>query len=544
MPKDHAAEFREDLKEFHEMTKKFYQKDVNIAEYKRFSGGFGSYAQRGGGSSMLRLRFAGGEIVKEQLLFLAESIEKYNISLVHFSTCQSVQLHNLSEAQVCALIEEAFGHGIVTRGGGGNYPRNVMCSPLSGVQEGEYFDVLPYAKAAEDYLLGFIHTVKLPRKLKVCFSNSKENVTHATFRDLGFVATKEGKFDVYSAGGLGREPRMGALVASGVDPSQTLYCLKAMVDTFTAYGNYENRARARTRFMQDALGTEGYIKAFQEKLSQALSKEDLPLSITIPEITKQGDGEFLPSYQIDCPTQGNNPDPEAETAHGTGNTLQADTIRSQIIPQKQEGLYALHYHARGGSPKPEFFRNLYNAILPMDDVVLRVSPDQSLYILNLAASEAKELLALTKDNARTLFETSVSCIGASICQVGARDSQALLAACLERVRKEHFKNRVLPKIHISGCPSSCSGHPVASLGFRGGMKQTKDGPKPAFAVYEMGCAVRGKENFGTELGVMLESEIPEFLVELGKEISARGMEYQEFVEKEHGEFLKIVGKYL
>ena len=76
MPRDYAGEFREDLKEFHEMTKKFYQKEVNIAEYKRFSGGFGSYAQRGGGSSMLRLRFAGGEITKERLLFIAESIEK------------------------------------------------------------------------------------------------------------------------------------------------------------------------------------------------------------------------------------------------------------------------------------------------------------------------------------------------------------------------------------------------------------------------------------------------------------------------------------
>ncbi len=532
MPRDYAGEFREDLKEFHEMTKKFYQKEVNIAEYKRFSGGFGSYAQRGGGSSMLRLRFAGGEITKEHLLFIAESIEKYSISLVHFSTCQSVQLHNLSEAQVCALIEESFQHGIVTRGGGGNYPRNVMCSPLSGVQEGEYFDVLPYAKAAEEYLLGFIHTVKLPRKLKVCFSNSKENITHATFRDLGFVATKEGKFDVYSAGGLGREPRMGALVASGVDPSQTLYCLKAMVDTFTAYGNYGNRARARTRFMQDALGTEGYIRAFQEKLSQALSKEDLPLRVTVPEITKKGDGEFQ---------QG----PEHTFSGEESDSCCADSaMPGQVIPQKQKGLYSLHYHARGGSPKPEFFRSLYNAILPMESVVLRVSPDQGLYILNLTASEVQELLPLTKDHARTLFETSVACIGASICQVGARDSQALLAACLERVRKEHFKDRVLPKIHISGCPSSCSGHQIASLGFRGGVRQTPDGPRPAFAIYEMGCPFQGQETFAAELGLMLESEIPEFLVELGTEIASRSMTYHQFVTEHHEDFLEIVKKYL
>ena len=511
MSQNYIEEFRGDLKEFHEMTKKFYQKEVNVAEYKKFSGGFGSYAQRGGNASMLRLRFAGGEITKGQLQFIANSIEKYQISLVHFTTCQSVQLHNLSEAQVCALIEESFCQGIITRGGGGNYPRNVMCSPLSGVQQCEYFDVLPYAKEAAYYLLGFIHTVKLPRKLKVGFSNSKENATHVTFRDLGFAATGHGTFDVYSAGGMGREPKMGALVASDVDPSKTLYYIKAMVDTFTAYGNYENRAKARTRFMQDTLGTEGYIKAYQEKLSKALAEEGLEIHPAAPAITKQGDGEALK--------------------------------HPRAIPQKQDGLYAVHYHPIGGSPSPEFFRTLSNAILPMEEVVLRISPDQSLYILNLASQEAREILSLTEDGAQTFFETSVACIGASICQVGARDSQRLLDACIKRVRKERLPDHALPKIYISGCPSSCSGHPIASLGFRGGVKQTPDGPRPAFAVYKMGCPIQGKESFGTELGVMLEDDIPEFLAALGKEIASRGMAYGQFMEECQDAFLAIANRY-
>ena len=36
-------------------------------------------------------------------------------------------------------MEQALDAGIVTMGGGGDFPRNVMCSPLSGVEEGEYF---------------------------------------------------------------------------------------------------------------------------------------------------------------------------------------------------------------------------------------------------------------------------------------------------------------------------------------------------------------------------------------------------------------------
>lgn len=508
---DHAAEFRGDLKDFHEMTDKFYKKEINVAQYKGFSGKFGSYAQRGGNANMLRLRMTGGEINKEKLLFIAESVEKYDISLTHITTCETLQLHNLSKEQVFELIEEAFRHEIITIGGGGDFPRNVMCPPLSGVQQGEFFDVMPYAKEAADYLMGFINTVKLPRKLKVCFSNSNENVTHATFRDLGFAAKENGLFDVYSAGGLGRSPRMGALVATDVKPSQILYYIKAMVDTFITYGNYENRAQARTRFMQETLGTEGYIEAYQEKLSQAFAEEHLELHMEIPEITKQGDGNALE--------------------------------HPRAIPQKQAGLYAVSYHPVGGSPQPQFFRKLYDAILPMEEVLVRLSPDEGMYIINLTASEAEKILAITADGANNTFESSVACIGASICQVGARDSQSLLHACVERTRKEHFPDGTLPKIHISGCPSSCSAHQIAPLGFRGGVKQTPEGPKPAFAVFEQGCETAGKEAFGEDLGVMLESEIPEFLAELGKEIAASRQTYEQFTEKHRDKFMEIVQKY-
>ena len=123
-------------------------------------------------------------MTKEQLKFIGDSIEKHQINQVHFTTCQTVQLHNLKGEAVCEIMEEALDFGINTRGGGGDFPRNVMVSPLSGVEQGEWFDVLPYALKAAEYLMGFIKTVKLPRKLKVCFSNSPANRPHATFRDL------------------------------------------------------------------------------------------------------------------------------------------------------------------------------------------------------------------------------------------------------------------------------------------------------------------------------------------------------------------------
>lgn len=517
MAQDYLTEFLPDLEEFRDKTMKFHNKEITVPEYKGFSGGFGSYAERGGASHMLRLRMAGGRVTKERLQFITEACDQYDIKRMKLTTCQSIQLHNLEAAQLCDMIEDAWKAGMISRGGGGDFPRNVMASPLSGVQKDEYFDVLPYAQAAGEYLMGFIKAVKFPRKLKVAFSNSPENETHATFRDLGFVATPEGTFDVYAAGGLGNNPKLGACVAQGIEPNKILYYIKAMVNTFVTYGNYENRGRARTRYMQDTLGTEGFIKAYQEKLNEVLRTEQLDLEIVAPVISKSGSGTAMPDESI--------------------------VADKRIIPQKQDGLYAVYYQPVGGDFAPKKAKELYDLIKDMEDVEIRLTAEEGLYIINCNTEEAKQVLELTKDGANTLFETSVACIGSAICQVGIGKSQALLQSCVEAVRKENFADGVLPKIHISGCPSSCGTHQIADIGFRGAMKQTPDGPKPAFAIFIGGCAWQGKEILADVGKAITVEEIPLFLVELGKMISAENSTYDQWIQGNQDKLDDLIAKY-
>lgn len=87
---------------------KFHNGEITVPEYRGFSGGYGSYAQRGGKKHMLRLRMAGGRITKECLDFIVQSIQKYRIDLVKLTTCQSVQFHNLEAEDLCVLIEQAW----------------------------------------------------------------------------------------------------------------------------------------------------------------------------------------------------------------------------------------------------------------------------------------------------------------------------------------------------------------------------------------------------------------------------------------------------
>lgn len=497
MAKDYLTEFLPDLEEFKEKTMKFHNKEITVPEYKGFSGGFGSYAERGGDTHMLRLRMAGGQLTKQRLKFITEACDKYKIKKMKLTTCQSIQLHHLEAEDLCDMIADAWKADMISRGGGGDFPRNVMASPLSGVQKDENFDVLPYAQAAGEYLMGFIKAVKFPRKLKVCFSNSPANETHATFRDLGFVANPDKTFDVYAAGGLGNNPRLGVCVARGIDPKKILYYIKAMVNTFTTYGNYENRGRARTRYMQDTLGEEGVISAYQEKLDEVLATEQLDIKVNSTVISKSGVGTA-------------NPD-------------------KRIIPQKQEGLYAVFYQPIGGDFTPAKAKELYDLIKDMEDVEIRLNAEEGLYIINCNAEEAKQILEATNDGAGTLFETSVACIGSAVCQVGIGNSQALLQACVDAVRKENFADGVLPKIHISGCPSSCGTHQIASIGFRGAVKQTPDGPKPAFSIFAGGCERQGKEALADAGKAITIEDIPKFLVELGKMISSEGTTYDKWI---------------
>lgn len=489
--------FRDRIPLFVDAESRFFSGDMGVKEFKGISGGFGSYAQRGGEKAMIRLRMCGGRMDKDKLDFIIRSCETYGTRRIHTTTCETVQIHDLTGDQVAEMMSEALDHGINTQGGGGDNPRNVSATSLSGVEPGECFDVYPYAKATEAYLLDIMTEVKLPRKLKVAFSSSDRNETHATFRDLGFVARPDGLFDVWSAGGLGRNPKMGVMVAEAVDPSDTLYYVRAMVDNFMEHGNYENRARARTRYMRDDLGDDVYVSEYRRHLAGLLEKGGMAIHPEpVPSVSKPI--EDVPSDM------------------------------RRIFRQKQDGLYYVAYHPVGGDPSLEVLMRIRDAIADIAGAELRISPDSTIYIVNLGGSEAVRVSEATEGGADTLFETSVSCIGSTICQQGLRDSSGLLRRMIDAVGKEHLPADSLPRFRISGCVSSCGCHQVGVVGLQGASATVDGSSVPAFAVTVDGCGVQGKERFGHSIGSIPEDRIPEAVVMLGRTVAQSGKSFDEW----------------
>jgi len=504
--------FRKEIDQFKDIIGAFDRGEIERKDYKGVSGGLGSYAQRDASKHMLRLRMAGGRLTLPRLKFLAEAVEREQVGRMKLTTCGTIQLHDLSAAQVPVLMEQAIGCGILTKGGGGDNPRNVMASPLSGVQIGEAFDVMPYAEKAAEYLLSICRDIKMPRKLKVAFCNGADDCVHSAFRDMGFLAQENGTFALRIAGGLGAaHPSMGVLVDEAVNPREILYYVRTMVDTFCAHGNYENRAKARTRYMQDTMGPDVLKEAFLKNV--AARKAEGGLDIT----------------DLEAP---------ADIAKGDG-TLD----HPRAIPQKQPGLYAVKYHPIGGLLPVEKPRQLYELLKDMEGAEVRVAPDETLYIINLSAGEAEQVIAATADGAETEFEHSVACIGAATCQQGIRDSQSVLQAAVQAVREAGIPDGALPRIRISGCPSSCAAHLAGGIGFQGGVRLVDKKPLPAFRMFLDGGDALGEARFGQEAATVLETDLPALLVELGKAAAAAGQSWGEWSAAHAGERDAIIAKY-
>ncbi|GAB6169636.1 nitrite/sulfite reductase [Clostridium carnis] len=490
--------------------------EINLMQFKHASGGFGVYGQRGGKTFMIRLRLSSGVARLDQIKKVYELAKKYDVEKIHFTTRQAIQFHGLSIDNVCDLMKEALDNDIYTRGSGGNYPRNVAISPLSGVNKDEAFDVTPYALEVEKYFMERIYTYKLPRKLKVSFSSSNSDAAHCTVQDLGFIAVKkDGKnyFQGYLGGGLGQNPKLAVEYPELINPNEILYYIEAMVKFFMAEGDYENRNRARVRYILDRMGEEAFIECYKKYVEEAKAKKNMDIEVSFKNYNKPG--------------------------------IKIDIKSKRLFEQKQEGLYSVYLHPLGGQLKTTDLKSLIDAIEDVEDVELRLAMSEGIYIRNLNGNEAKEILDLTEPmSGKTLFEQSVSCIGIPICQVGICNSQGLLENIMSYFKEKKFEKDILPRVHISGCGNSCGVHQIGHIGFTGKKKRVNDKVSECFSLYLDGCFAVGETKLGKCYGDMLADTIPDFLYDLAIDIDNSGLTYKEYIEKNKNELENIINKYL
>ena len=101
----------------------------------------------------------------------------------------------------------------------------------------------------------------------------------------------------------------------------------------------------------------------------------------------------------------------------------------------------------------------------------------------------------------------------------------------------------MPKLYVSGCPSSCGQHLRGEIGFSGKMKRIDGESVSVYAIY-FGGKVGEDAKLATRYGDIIAEEIPRFLYELALLKRNNGYSnFERFFDKSHEQILDLVDKY-
>ena len=505
-----------EIEGFRALGHKFLNGEVSKMDFKGASGGMGVYAQRSGKKFMIRFRIPSGIASIKDLELIYDFAKRYKLESIHLTTRQAIQLHGITIDEVCDVMEEGIKKGLYSRGSGGNFPRNVSVSPLSGVEASEAFDVSSYALVVGQHFLSKVYTYKLPRKFKVAFSSNEKDESHVTATDLGFLAIKENGieyFKVYLGGGMGKNSKLSAKREQLIKPEDILYHVEAITELFINEGDYVNKGKARIRYIMERMGEEQFINCYNSYLEKVMSKEDLKIKVESKIYDKVGTETSIKS--------------------------------SRLFSQKQKGLYSVYVHPTGGQLKIQHLKLIMNKTEVMHDIEIRLAMSEGMYIRNLNGKEAEVILELTDGmGGNTSLECSVACIGVPTCQAGVLETQSTLRGILSYFKENNLTEDILPQVHISGCPNACSVHELGTIGFCGKKKKVKDELINVFELHFGGDLGIDKTKLAKHYGDIKEEEVPRFLLELASAVANSNKDFTSWAKQNIDELNEIINKYI
>jgi len=231
----------------------------------------GIYLQRQAGFFMQRVKLAAGVISSEQARTVAAVAERFGKGTLHLTSRGSIEIHWLAEP-VLADVKRALAQaGLTSRGACGGAVRGVTCSS----QSAQEFPVLEsLARCLHRHFTGNPRFERLPKKFKIGIEADTSSGRHL-IQDVGLVLSKmEGGralFDVWIAGGLGREPRPGFLLAGEVAEERLIPIIEAVIKAYVAHAPPPKRLK----FLAQEFGQEELVRLIKE---EAGFREELPPS--------------------------------------------------------------------------------------------------------------------------------------------------------------------------------------------------------------------------------------------------------------------------
>ena len=492
----------------------------------------GIYGQRQYGVQMIRIKLPYGKITSEQLLRIADVSDEYSRGRLHITTRQDIQIHHVSLDRTPELWAQLEKDDITLREACGNAVRNITASELAGIDPEEAFDVSPYADATFKYFLRNPICQEMGRKFKISFSGSDKDIALSFIHDLGFIAKikqvngEEIKgFKVLIGGGLGSQARLADVAYEFLEEDKILPFIEGVLRVYDRNGERLKRAKARLKFLIKELGLPTFLELVEEE-RLALAHQTYKVDTTAFEQPIEFGAEEIPLVEIDD-----------QDAYNTW-------VESNVIPQKQDGLFAIGIKVFLGDFYTKEARQLAHLVKNYAANEMRLTIRQNILIRHVR----KEALPVFYKALRELgfiktgynsTQDIASCPGTDTCNLGIANSTGLTGV-LEKVIGNEFAHLVKSKdisIKISGCMNACGQHSIAQIGLHGMSMKVGNHLAPATQwILGGGVLKDGNGRYGDKIIKIPSKRTPDALRTLLKD-------FQEKTKDSNQSFLEYYDQY-
>jgi sulfite reductase beta subunit-like hemoprotein len=195
----------------------------------------GVYQQRDPARFMQRIKLAAGALSSAQALQIADLAEHHAGGRLHLTTRGSIELHDLLATDLAPLQAGLLAVGLTGRGACGGAVRGVACSTTLSPR---FRDCQALARRLHRYFTGNPRFEGLPKKFKIGVDGERQSGRHL-IQDCGLVFAGRNPdgdplWEIWCAGGLGREPRTAFLLRERVDETELFAIIEAILAVYRA----------------------------------------------------------------------------------------------------------------------------------------------------------------------------------------------------------------------------------------------------------------------------------------------------------------------
>jgi sulfite reductase (ferredoxin) len=500
----------QDTHAYRRQVERFTRGELSPAAFRVYRVPMGVYEQRQSGRYMVRIRLGAGRASAAQLRCIARLSQEHGNGVVHVTTRQDMQIHDVKIEQTPDVLEGLLEVGLSSRGGGGNTVRNITACPRAGVCPCEQFDVAPHALALARYLLAFDSSYNLPRKFKVAFSGCPADCALAGVADLGFFAHRRREmkgFAVYAGGGLGVHPAPAVRLEEFVEEHEIFEVATAVKRLFETYGDRANRHRARLRYVLARFGRDEFIRLYRKE-RERINRQGL-----------EGPAPILVEV--------------AEPAGG--KTRSAESAVPDVLPEKNRGFYTFRLALPLGDIPADDLLQVARIAETCGTGAVRTTQQQDLLISSVPkaqrAAVRKQLPRLRVHAPAPGLPKIVACAGAATCQLGLCLSRGLARAIADTLTRQPVAGAAGTTLRISGCPNSCGQHLIGELGFQGRAKRVNGRLMPCYDVFAGAQMVEGGTRLAEPVGTLPAKIVPAFVAAALRRGALAAGPLRELVEK-------------